>query len=209
MSWLARYRVEDSLAVPSPACAAWLTGQSSLRHSGLSPGQVALLEDLAGCGYRPVPGGLPYNSAAMVRPYRPEPIVAASVRNGAQYVAAATSARFGREVAVHVQPVLDATAERLVLLCGSAGAQLLTAALPYLDLPAGLALRVIGLGPVGRLPAPRDGLSVRVVQGARDRISRWGYRGPVDVVVPGGHLDYASHPDVRATVLRLAHRQGR
>lgn len=209
MSWLARYRLEDHLAAPSRACAAWLTGQSSLRHSLLSPGQTALLEDLAGQGYRPVLGGLPYNRAAQTATYRPEPIVAASARNGAQYVAAATSVRFDREVAAHVQPLLDATAERLLLLCGSAGAQLLTAALPHLELPAGLAVQVIGLGPVGRLPAPRDGLSVHVLQGRCDRISRWGYRGDVDVVVPGGHLDYATDPDVRSAVLRLALPVGR
>jgi len=204
MRWLSRFRVEDHLAEPAAWTAIWLTGQSSMRHSRLSPAQATLLEQVALIGFHPLRAGLPFNRAAMTVEYRREPLGPASVRNGAQYLAATLGRRFGREVATHLQPVLDLTSERLLVLCGSAGAQLLSSALPHLVRPPELGVWVVGLGPVGRLEAPDPRWRVHVVQGDRDRVSRWGYRGPVDLVVPGGHLDYAAHPLVRAEVLRVA-----
>lgn len=204
--WFDRYRTEEHLAVPAPAVTAWLTGQSSFRHSRLSPAQAGFLEALAGLGFTAVPAGFPYNRAALGQPYRREPLVAASVRNGAQYLAARHSRRFGLEVARHLQPLVDATADRLLLLCGSSGAQLLTSALPSLRLPAGLKVLAIALGPVGRLPGSGSGVEVHVVKGRTDVVSRWGHRGPVHRQVAGGHLDYAAAPEVRADVLDVARR---
>ena len=204
--WFDGYRTEEHLAGPAPAAAAWLTGQSSFRHSRLSPAQAELLEALTGLGFTAVPAGFPYNRAALGQPYRREPLVAASVRNGAQYLAARHSRRFGREVARHLQPLVDATADRLLLLCGSSGAQLLTASLPSLRLRPGLRVLAIALGPVGRLPGSGSGVEVHVVQSRTDVVSRWGHRGPVHRQVAGGHLDYATAPEVRAEVLHVARR---
>ena len=223
--WFAGYDVADHLTassvpstraggagtageeVPSGRCgarAAWLTGQSSWRHSRLSPAQEDVLADLAGLGYVPVPGGFPYNRAAMRLPYRPEPVLAASVRNTAQYVAARTSARFADDVVRHLQPLVDATEHHLLLLCGSTGAQLLATAAPRLRVRAGLTVTAVALGPVGARPEAAPGLQVRVLQGDRDLVSRWGYRGTPDLVVPGRHLGYATSAQVRAEVLRVA-----
>ena len=200
----AGFEVAGHLAVPAPATGAWLTGQSAAHHSRLSPGQLALLDDLTPLGFTAVRGGFPYNEAAMQHPYRAEPIGIASVRNTAQHVAATLSPRFAHDLAEHLQPLLDRTTQHLLLLCGSTGAQMMSAALPHVRLPGSLNVQVVALGPVGRLPAPRPRLRVHVIQGGRDLVSRWVYRGPVDTRVAGGHMDYAVHPDVRAEVLRVA-----
>ena len=53
---------------------------------------------------------------------------------------------------------------------------------------------MIALGPVaGRLP---DALRPFVVQSSADWISRLGWRGPVDLAISGGHLDYVRNPEV-------------
>lgn len=196
------YQVADHLAMPAQNRAAWLSGQSSYRHSQLSPGQLDLLDALAGLGCQTVRGGFPFNSAALALPYRAEPLAAASVRNAAQYVAARLDGRFQAELARHLQPLLDRTARRLVLLCGSCGIELLAAALPRLSLGADLQVLAIGLGPVGRRPIGPARL--HVIQGEADWISRLGYRGAADLRVPGGHLAYLNRADVRGEVLRVA-----
>lgn len=199
----ARYAVADHLAEPAPHVAAWLTGQSSYRHSRLSPEQEAVLDGVAHLGYATVRCGFPWNAAALGEPYRSEPILAASARNAAQFASARLGSRLGREAARHLQPLFDATSRRLLLICGSAGAELFTAALPHLSLGSRPVLAV-ALGPVGRLPGPDDGVRVHVIRGDGDRISRWGCRAGTDVVVPGGHLDYAGSIAVRAEVERVA-----
>lgn len=200
-----RYRLDAHLAGPAEMRAAWLTGQSSFRHSQLSPQQHGMLDALAGLGYVPMRCGFPYNREALVEPYRRESLVAASIRNAAQYVASRGGRRFGVEVARHLRPLVERTSDHLLLLCGSCGADLFAAALPHIRLDAGRpVVTVVALGPVGRVPTEDGRITVRVVRGDRDRISRWGCREPADVVVPGGHLDYAAAPAVRAAVLRLA-----
>ncbi len=202
MRWLDRHAASPCVAAPAAARAVWLTGQSSWQHAHLSPGQVAVLAALAADGWTPLPLGLPWTAAAAAGEYRRAPLVAASLRNAAQHLAARPGSRFAAQVARHLQPVLDRTADRLLLLCGSTGAQLLAVAAPLLTVPPGLRVQVVALGPVGRLPA--DGpWEVHVVRGDRDRISRWGCRRPADVVVPGGHLDAATGPAAVAAVRRL------
>lgn len=197
-------RADDHLAEPAPACAAWLTGQSSFRHSRLSPGQDGLLDAVARAGYAVVRGGFPYSAAAVRLPYRREPILPASARNAAQYLAARWSPGFADDVARRLQPLLDRTERRLLLLCGSCGVEMLTAALPRLRLPADLRVLALALGPVGRLPAPSSSVDVYVVRGDRDHLSRWTSRTPAHVDVTGGHLDYVTVPAVRAEVARVA-----
>lgn len=190
----------------APVCehgAAWLTGQSSYRHSQLSPGQRRLLGVLAGCGYTPTGVGFPYRAGSAQRPYRREPLAAASWRNGTQFVAARHSRPFARELHLHLQPLLERTSRHLVLLCGSAGLQLLATAARGWRLPDGLRVLVIAIGPVGRPPVSGR-LQLHVIRGDRDRISRLGCRLRSDLVVPGGHLDTVGQPRVAAEVLRLA-----
>ena len=197
------YDLAGHLAVAAPDCAAWLTGQSSFRHSALSPDQVLLLEALGDLGYSVVRGGFPYNRAALTVPYRGEPLLPASLRNAAQYLTARSSQRFGAEVARHLRPLVERTQRRLLLLCGSCGTELLAAALPLLRIRPEQRVLAVALGPVGRRPAA-DRVLVHVIRGERDRLSRWGHRAPQDTLVPGGHLDYARSAEVRAEVLRVA-----
>lgn len=203
MSWLDRYDPERSLARPAPLVAAWLSGQPVHSHSHLAPEQLGLLDDLAAAGWAVVPAGLPFNDAAVCPPCRPVPLVVASARSTGQHWAARARGPFARQVAQHLQPLVDATARTLLVVVGSAGAQLLTAAWAHLRVPPGFDLRVIALGPVGPLPATARAL---VVQGDRDLVSRWGYPGRPDVVVPGRHLGYPQRPAVRSVVRDVGRR---
>jgi hypothetical protein len=161
-----------------------------------------VLDAVAGLGYAAVRCGFPWNAAALHEPYRREAILTASARNAAQFAAARLGSSLGREVARHLQPLLDSCSRRLLLVCASAGAELLTAALPHVRLGERPVLAVV-LGPVGRLPGP-GAVRVHVVRGARDRLSRWGCAAPTDSEVPGGHLGYARSGAVRAEVVRVA-----
>jgi hypothetical protein len=204
--WLDRHAASPSVVdptAPAPARAAWLTGQSSWTHSHLSPAQDAVLDALAVDGWAPLRLGLPWTEAAATAEYRRVALPVASARNAAQHLAARPGGRFAHQVARHLQPVLDGTADRLLLLCGSTGAQLLGVAAPLVRVPPGLTVHVVALGPVGAALRPGARWHVRVVRGDRDRISRLGYRGPVDVVVPGGHLDAATGPAAIAAVRAL------
>jgi hypothetical protein len=201
----ARYQVTDHLAGTVPACAAWLTGQSSYRHSQLSPGQLELLDAVAAEGFAAVRAGFPFNAEALSEPYHREPMAAASARNAAQYLAARLDRRFQAELTRHLQPLFDRTGRRLVLLCGSCGLELLTAALPRLAMPAGLRVLAVALGPVGRCLQVADDARIRlhVIQGTGDWISRLGYRRTPDLRVRAGHMGYLHRPVVRAEVVRV------
>jgi len=201
----AEYQLTGHLAESAPACAAWLTGQSSYRHSQLSPGQLDLLDAVGAAGYTVVRCGFPFNAAALNEPYHAEPLRAASTRNAAQYLAARLDRRFQAELSRHLQPLFDRTSQRLVLLCGSCGLELLGAALPRIRLPSGLRVLAIALGPVGpRLPAGQDRVQVHMIQGTSDWISKIGCRQVPDLRVRCGHMSYLWQPDVRAEVLRVS-----
>lgn len=203
MSWLSRYDPARTLARPAPLVALWLSGQTVHSHSHLAPGQRLLLDDLAAVGWSTVPGGLPFTDPVCRPPCRAAGLPLASVRSTAQYLAARTGGTFARDVARHLQPLVDATGRTLLVVLGSAGAEVLTAAWAHLRVPAALDLRVIALGPVGRLPS---GARVLVVRGERDLVSRLGHLGPSDVVVPGRHLGYAERDEVRAVVRETGRR---
>lgn len=203
MRWLDRHDTALPLAGPTDARAVWLTGQSSWSRSDLSPAQDQVLDDLAALGWDPLRAGFPWTEASAGSPAS-TPIVVASLRNTAQALAARPGSRFADQVAQHLQPLLDLTSSRLLLLCGSAGAQMLACAVPRLHVPPGLRIQVVGLGPVGRLPAAGGAWQVHVVRGERDRISRWGYRGRDDSLVPGGHMTAATSPAARQQILAVA-----
>ena len=206
LSILRGYSTGDHLAGSADNVAAWLTGQSAYRHSQLSPQQLAVLDELA--GYEVIRAGFPYNGRALAVPYTPEPLLRASLRNASQFAAALASPAFSAEVARHLQPLVDAASRRLLLLCGSCGLQLLASALPRLDLPPGLRIGLVAVGPVCLTPAaffrghPR--LDLFVVQGSRDWISRIGSRAGADARPPVDHLGYARHPEARRAIRQAA-----
>jgi hypothetical protein len=198
MRWVDRLAGECLAAQTVPARALWLTGQSSWTNTRLSPGQEQMLDALERLGWATIHAGFPWTHRAALGPYRREPLVAASVRNTMQYLAARPGSRFAAQIAEHLQPVVDRTSCRLVILAASAGARMLAGAAPHLVLPEGLSAQVIALGPAGRLPAdPWRGTAVR---GRNDRISRLLYRGPVARVIDGGHLGAATSGPARAAV---------
>ncbi len=203
--WFSRYDLADHLARPASACAVWLTGQNTLRHSTLSPEESAVLDDLEDRGYATVRCGFPYNAAAVDPPFRKEHWLPAAVRCMQQYVAAGHSPSFAAVVARHLQPVLDATRDHLLLLVGSCGARMLGAAMPLLRVPEGLALHVVALGPVGTLPELPGQLDPLVVRGRWDVLSVTLSRGP-GVRVDCGHLGYLRCPEARARILTHAER---
>ncbi|MBO2012177.1 hypothetical protein [Hymenobacter negativus] len=200
---LRRYNPADSLARPSVRTVAWLTGQSDYRSACLSPAQAAVLRAVATPGWVGLEANFPYNQAALPAGYRPAPLLAASVRNSAQFIAALGSSTFRRACARHLQPLLDATSSRLVLLCGSCGLQLFYAALPWLRVPVGLHIQLVGLGPVCVRHQSHPQVAVAVVQGWRDWLSRSLCRLPCDYRVSAGHLDYAELPELPALFKQL------
>lgn len=192
------------LVEPVECRSVWLTGQSSYRHSQLSPGQHLLLDATAEVGFTPLRAGFPYHPDLLTVPYRPEPLIVASVRNTAQYLAARFSQRFPHEIARRLQPLLDRTGRRLLALCGSSGLEWWTAAWHLLRLPPGVEILLLALGPVGR-PSPADPRArLVIVRGRRDWISALGCRRPAQVKVDGGHLDYVHLPEVEQTVRHVA-----
>lgn len=201
---LAAYDTADHLAEPVARRVAWLSGQSSHRHSQLSPAQRDLLAEVAALGCTPLLAGFPYNRAALLAPWRYEPLIPASLRNAAQFLAARSHGRFRAELTRHLAPLFTRTAQRLVLLCGSSGLELLAAALPALGPPPELAILAIALGPVARRAPHHPGLRLFTLQGRGDWISRLGWPHPPDARVTGGHLDYAASPEVCRLVVPVA-----
>ncbi len=199
--WLAAHATSPTLAGPVNRRVLWLTGQSSWSHSRLSPRQLAVLDAVAGSGWEPLRIGFPWTERAAARPYRPEPLPVASARNAAQYFAVRTSPAFRQQIARHLQTVLDRTSEHLLLLCGSTGSLMAHAALPLLTL--GPQVTAVALGPVGERPTG-GGWDVHVIQGRQDRVSRWGYRGSVDHLIDGRHLDATTSPAAIEIILRIA-----
>ena len=206
LSVLRGYSTGDHLASQAVNVAAWLTGQSAYRHSQLSPQQLGILEELA--GYEVIRAGFPYNQRALSAPYTPEPLLRASLRNASQFAAALASPAFSAELARHLQPLIDAASRRLLLLCGSCGLQLFASALPRLDLPSGLRLGLVAVGPVCLTPAAffrgHPQIALFVVQGSRDWISRVGSRAGADARPPVDHLGYTRHPEARRAIRQAA-----
>jgi len=179
----------------------WLSGSSDPASSALAPDELRLLEALAG-GRRVIRSNFPW--PAEVEPFRPTPLLVASVRNGVQFWRVRLSGSYRRFVAGRIQLLLDGCGTPLTIITGSQGLELLRLAWPALG-PGARGVEVIALGPVaGRLP---DALRPFVVQASDDWISRLGWRGPVDLTISGGHLDYVRNPEVLKQLRRRVARR--
>ncbi|MGN6153857.1 MAG: hypothetical protein ACTHOH_17910 [Lysobacteraceae bacterium] len=183
-------------ATPRPRIA-FLTGQSDPGRCALSPAQRRMFDALASdagdldC----VPLNFPWNPGTS--PWRPVPLLRASLSNGRQYLAArqgALSPFTAHEIAA-ARDWLQ-TAPRTLLLVGSCGLSLLDALLAPMDADVRTRLRVVAYGAVApRWPAHIAGVQLR---GARDRIAHWfgPVHGPAPQRVPCGHMDYLDHAAV-------------
>lgn len=176
---------------------AFLTGQSDPGRCALSPAQQRTLDALAAGAddIERVPLNFPWT--ADTAPWRPVPLLRASLANGRQYLVArrGTLSPFASRDIVAARAWLAST-PRMLLLVGSCGLSLLDALLAPLDSGARARLCVVAYGAVApRWPAHINGVQLR---GDRDRIARW--LGPVDGPAPQtlscGHMDYLDHDAV-------------
>ncbi len=181
---------------PQPRIA-FLTGQSDPGRCALSPVQQHTLDALAAGAddIERVPLNFPWK--ADTAPWRPVPLLRASLANGRQYLVArrGTLSPFASQDIATARQWLQA-APRTLLLAGSCGLSLLDALIAPLDAGVRTRLRVIAYGAVvRRWPAHIDGIHLR---GDRDRIARW--FGPIDGPAPQtlscGHMDYLDHDAV-------------
>jgi len=160
------------------------TGQSGLAAAGLSAKQKEFLwavgEDAA------LLSGFPFHRDCERE--TDAHLLAASWRNARQTLWCATNQRYRRILAGVLQQAVASTAEKLLLICGSCGLELVNAAAGEWRQTLAPHVSIIALGPtcVRKLCLPR----VFAIRGRKDRWSACLYRGPVDAITPGGHLDY-------------------
>lgn len=176
---------------------AFLTGQSDPGRCALSPAQRRVLDRLADAApdLDCTPLNFPWN--ADTAPWRPVPLLRASLANGRQWLAArrGSLSLFGADAIAMAQACLR-EAPRTLLLAGSCGLSLLDALVATFDDADRARLRVVAYGAV----APRwpRGLAGTALRGDRDRIAHW--FGPGDGPPPQslacGHLDYLDHAAV-------------
>ena len=197
----------DRLGAAVPAMAvvdrrlAILTGQSDLSQNPLSPDQRRFLAEIAPPDVDQVLTGFPFADDQGVGAARPS-LFAASIANARQYLWSLGDARYRALAARAVSRLLGATRKDLILVTGSCGLAIVTAALPQRQPNRGVRCTVLALGPVGR--PPPDWVRFQAVVGRRDFWSRALYRGRVDAVIDAGHLGYWTSREARAIAARLA-----
>jgi hypothetical protein len=173
---------------------ALITGQMWLDASPLSADQRAFLAAAAAPGMEMVSNGFPFDPYDTA-PFRPRPLLAASLANARQYIWARTDWRYAGLAASVLQRLLGSTRRVLVLVAGSCGLAITAAASPFLRIPPGLTVRLLAFGPAG---LPPRGLEITSVCGTRDLWSRAFYRGPREPPISCGHLEYWKSCEARA-----------
>ena len=181
-----------------PLQVAFLTGQSNPPGAALTPVQVDFLARLPVPAEARVGLNFPYPTVDVTATASPASLLAASVRNGRQYLAS-RRAGFAERHRPAVAALL-ARADHTLLLAGSCGLELFN----NLALPVEMLRRVtiFAYGPVARR---RPDCACVLVQGRRDWLSRW-YFQSVDARVNAGHLGYLSDPAVLALTVETVRR---
>lgn len=177
---------------------ALLTGRSSWESSALSPVQLTFLDRVAPEDWEVVRVGFPF--VGEPEPYKNINILSASARNARQVWWSVSSKHYRQYVAERVQLLIDGAGDRLVVITGSCGLQLLNRAWPRLRVPPAMRFDVVALGPAC-LDPPR--MRCVTVQGRKDWWSRQFYKGKVDYYCACGHLDYWASEEVRGFVSGL------
>jgi|GEM_PF-1803702 len=172
-----------------------LTGQSSFTSSALPADKLTFLSAVTSAEAVLTPTGFPWHDSLSKQQSRAPGLFGASLRNVQQVIWVRYNKDFRNALSAIVGTLLERTEERLLLVTGSCGVDLLSHALSLLP-TGGPQIWALILGPTGRLPA--DGRITRslVIQGHRDIWSRLLWRGPVHVRPDCGHLDYYRNCDV-------------
>ena len=173
-----------------------LTGQSSFATSALPADKRAFLTAVAPSGTEGTMAGFPWHAAFLDEEAVPG-LLPASLRNARQWLWARRHDGFGAALSGILALALMRTSERLLVVTGSCGIDLLAQALSRPP-PGGPELWVAGLGPVGRCPQERRIARMRIIQGQRDSWSRVLWRGRVHDRPDCGHLDYYRNGDAMA-----------
>lgn len=192
-----------TLLVPADVRVLLLTGQSSFRSARLAAEQAAFLRAVSPGDGALLEAGFPFHADLLADERERCGLLAASVRNARQVGWSVTSSRYQQVVRRTLQQALDATRERLIVITGSCGLQLLNRAWPRLVVPPRLRAQVVALGPACLAPLRLAPAAVTVMVGKRDPWSRLFYRGRVDERVDCGHLDYWASAEVRARVAAI------
>ncbi len=200
---LAALDPHGSLLAPADVRMLLLTGQSSFRSARLAAEQVAFLRAVSPCPDAVVEAGFPFHADLLADEREPFDLLVASARNARQVVWSMTSSRYQQVVQRTLQQALNATRERLMVVTGSCGLQLLNRAWTSLVVPPRLRVQVVALGPACFAPLRLRPAEVTVIAGTRDPWSRLFYYGRADLRVACGHLDYWASPEVRARVAAI------
>ncbi len=183
-----------------------LTGQSCLRSSLLPPDKLDFLAAVAPDGVEITRTGFPWHQQFAVPAPSPS-LTRASLRNARQWVWARCDTVYLAALTAILGVLLDRTREKLFLVTGSCGIDLLSAILP--DLPPGPEIHVVALGPAGRSPRLDLLSSLLVMQGSRDGWSRYLWRGVVHFRPDCGHLDYYQNAEAIAMTRSFLAETGR
>jgi hypothetical protein len=182
-------RVEhDSFVEPAVNRLVLLTGQSIPSNTALSPEQIAFLRAVAPPEVEILAHGFPFLRSRETALYRQPRLLAASLHNAHQYVAARLVPRFQNEIVTRLNELFSQTSATLFVISGSCGLHFMNVSWPHLI--RSVRFFLVALGPVslGHQTVPKDLLVT--VRGTRDAWSAVLFRGPIDHHVPGGHLDY-------------------
>lgn len=193
----------DGFLIPeTPRLVCLLTGQSSFTSSALPPDKRDFLAAIAPAGWAVLGEGFPWHRR--LSPPGPVPgLLAASLRNARQWLWARHHQAY-RQILGHILGRLLDGRERLLLVTGSCGIDLLAAGLATLPPPPAARIDLVALGPAGRMPPPGWCARTLILQGRGDGWSRALWRGPVDHRPGCGHLDYYTDTETIDLVRRFA-----
>jgi hypothetical protein len=197
MNYLERLEQMDeagTLLVPARRRVLLWTGQSGYAAGALRGEQREFLAAVA--GEDAVMAGFPFHHE-FDREYELR-IWRASWRNARQTWWCAANGRYRRAVGRVLRQAVESVSERLMIVCGSCGMEIVNAACEEMGGRLPQKVEIVGLGPTCLRPLRLE--RVRVVQGRGDRWSQWLYRGPVAAVSNGGHLDYWQCEQTRGVV---------
>lgn len=173
-----------------------LTGQSSFTSSALPADKLRFLNAVAPADVLVTPAGFPWH-AALTGAVAVPGLLPACLRNARQWRWARRHEGFRGALSAILELALKRTEDRLLVVTGSCGVELLAQALSRLP-TGGPALWAAVLGPAGRVPSARHVARLLVIQGRRDVWSRMLWQGPVHRQPDCGHLEYYRDDDTIA-----------